>query len=109
MDLSALEAAQLATTIARLSGNSGGFDPASEVQAALGLDRLSIGTSESGGAQIGVGQYLTEDVYLELKSAGAEGSSVDVEWQPRPQVSVTSETDATGESKIAVRWKKDFV
>lgn len=108
MDLSALEAAQLATTIARLSGNSGGFDPASEVQAALGLDRLSIGTSESGSAQIGVGQYLSEDVYLELKSAGAEGSSVEVEWQPRPQVSVTSETDATGESKISIRWKKDY-
>ena len=108
MDLSALEAAQLATTIARLSGNSGGFDPASGVQSALGIDRFSIGTSESGGAEIGVGQYLTDDVYLELKSAGAEGSSVEVEWQPRPQVSVTSETHATGESKVSIRWKRDY-
>lgn len=108
MDLSALEAAQLATTIARLSGNSGGFDPTGEVQAALGIDRLSIGTSDTGGAEIGVGQYLSDDVYLELKSAGAEGSSVEVEWQPRPQVSVTSETHATGESKVSVRWKKDY-
>ena len=108
MDLSALEAAQLANTVARLSGNTGGFDPASEVQAALGLDRLSIGTSESGSAQIGVGQYLSEDVYLELKSAAAEGSSVEVEWQPRDQISVTSETHATGESKVSIRWKKDY-
>ena len=103
-----LEAAQLANTIARLSGNDTGFDPASGVQDALGIDRLSIGTSDSGGAEIGVGQYLTEDVYLELKSAGADGSSVEVEWQPRPQVSVTSETNATGESKISVTWKKDY-
>jgi len=108
IDLSALEAAQLANTIARLSGNDTGFDPASGVQDALGIDRLSIGTSDSGGAEIGVGQYLTEDVYLELKSAGADGSSVEVEWQPRPQVSVTSETNATGESKISVTWKKDY-
>nr|WP_321441566.1 translocation/assembly module TamB domain-containing protein [uncultured Hyphomonas sp.] len=108
MDLSALEAAQLANTIATLSGNSTGFDPASEVQAALGVDRFTIGTSESGSAEIGVGQYLSDDVYLELKSAGAEGSSVEVEWQPRPQVSVTSETTATGESKVSIRWKKDY-
>jgi translocation and assembly module TamB len=108
MDLSALEAAQLANTIARLSGNSTGFDPASEFQAALGIDRFSIGTSESGSAEIGVGQYLSDDVYLELKSAGAEGSSVEVEWQPRPQVSVTSETSATGDSKVSIRWKKDY-
>ena len=108
MDLSALEAAQLANTIARLSGNSTGFDPASEFQAALGIDRFSIGTSESGSAEIGVGQYLSDDVYLELKSAGAEGSSVEVEWQPRRQVSVTSETSATGDSKVSIRWKKDY-
>ncbi|MEZ6001250.1 translocation/assembly module TamB domain-containing protein [Hyphomonas sp.] len=108
MDLSALEAAQLASTIARLSGNSTGFDPVSEFQAALGLDRFSIGTSETGSAEIGVGQYLSDDVYLELKSAGAEGSSVEVEWQPRPQVSVTSETSATGDSKVSIRWKKDY-
>lgn len=108
MDLSPFEAAQLATSIARLSGASGGFDPAGNVQAALGIDRLSIGTSESGAAQIGVGQYLTDEVYLELKSAGAEGSSVKVEWQPRPQIAVTSETHATGESKVSIRWKKDY-
>jgi len=108
VDLSPLEAAQLASSIARLSGNSGGFNPAGEVQAALGLDRLSIGASESGGAEIGVGQYLSDDVYLELKSAGVEGSSVEVEWQPRPQVSVSSETSATGESKISIRWKNDY-
>ena len=108
MDLSPLEAAQLASSIARLSGSSGGMDLTGGVQAALGLDRLSIGTSETGGAEIGVGQYLSEDVYLELKSAGADGSSVEVEWQPRPHVSVSSETQATGESKVSIRWKKDY-
>nr|WP_321361568.1 translocation/assembly module TamB domain-containing protein [uncultured Hyphomonas sp.] len=108
MDLSALEAAQLASTIAKLSGKSTGFNPASEFQEALGVDRFSIGTSETGGAEIGVGQYLSDDVYLELKSAGAEGSSVEVEWQPRPQISVTSKTNATGDSKVSIRWKKDY-
>ncbi len=108
VDLSALEAAQLANSIARLSGNGSGFDPTSQIQAALGVDRLSFGTSEEGTAQVGVGQYIAEDVYLELNSAGAAGSSVEVEWEPRPQVSVTSETTTDGEAKLSVEWKKDY-
>ena len=108
VDLSALEAAQLANSIARLSGNSSGFDPTSELQAALGIDRLSFGTNEEGSAQVGVGQYIADDVYLELNSAGAAGSSVEVEWEPRPQVSVTSETTTDGEAKLSIKWKKDY-
>ena len=108
VDLSALEAAQLANSIARLSGNGSGFDPTAELQSALGVDRLSFGTNESGAAEVGVGQYLADDVYLELNSAGASGSSVEVEWEPRPQISVTSKTTTTGEAKVTVKWKKDY-
>lgn len=108
VDLSALEAAQLATSIARLSGNSSGFDPASELQAALGVDRLSFGTNDEGSAQVGVGQYIADNVYLELNSAGAAGSSVEVEWEPRPQVSVTSETTTDGDATLSIKWKKDY-
>ncbi|CAN0479945.1 unnamed protein product, partial [Scytosiphon promiscuus] len=46
---------------------------------------LSFGTNDEGSAQVGVGQYIADDVYLELNSAGAAGSSVEVEWEPRPQ------------------------
>ncbi|KCZ51539.1 translocation/assembly module TamB domain-containing protein [Hyphomonas pacifica] len=108
VDLSALEAAQLANSIARLSGKGTGFDPTAELQSALGIDRLSFGTNDSGAAEVGVGQYLADDVYLELNSAGASGSSVEVEWEPRPQISVTSETTTNGEAKVSVKWKKDY-
>ena len=108
VDLSALEAAQLANSIARLSGNSSGFDPTSGLQAALGVDRLSFGTNDEGSAQVGVGQYIADDVYLELNSAGAAGSSVEVEWEPRPQVSVTSETTTDGDATLSIKWKKDY-
>lgn len=108
IDLSALEAAQLASSIARLSGRSVGFDPAAELQAVFGVDRLSIGANEAGNAELGVGQYLAKDVYLQLNAAGADGSSVEVEWEPVDQVSVTSETTSTGENKLSIRWKKDY-
>tara|TARA_R110001599_G_scaffold241729_1_gene441419 strand:- start:342 stop:4448 length:4107 start_codon:yes stop_codon:yes gene_type:complete len=108
IDLSPVEAAQLASSIARLSGRSVGFDPASELQAVLGVDRLSIGSNAAGNAELGVGQYLADDVYLQLNAAGADGSSVEVEWEPVDRVSVTSETTSTGENKLSIRWKKDY-
>jgi translocation and assembly module TamB len=108
IDLSPLEAAQLASSIARLSGRSVGFDPAAELQAVLGVDRLSIRSNDAGNAELGVGQYLADDVYLQLNAAGADGSSVKVEWEPADQISVTSETTSTGENKLSIRWKKDY-
>lgn len=108
IDLSALEAAQLASSISRLTGRNAGFDPAAGLQAVFGVDRLSIGANDAGNAELGIGQYLAEDVYLQLNAAGADGSSVEVEWEPVDQVSVTSETTSTGENKLSIRWKKDY-
>ncbi|MFN7178005.1 translocation/assembly module TamB domain-containing protein [Hyphomonas sp.] len=108
VDLTALEAAELAASIARLSGQGGGLDPLGAIQAGLGIDRLRFGVDDAGNTELGVGQYLASDVYLEVTTQGAAGNSVEVEWQPRPQVSVSSETSSTGESRVSVRWKRDY-
>ncbi len=108
VDLSALEAAELASSIARLSGRNTGLDPIGAIQSGLGVDRLRFGVDNAGNAELGVGQYLAPDVYLEVTTQGAAGNSVEVEWQPQPQVSVTSETSSTGDSRVSVRWKKDY-
>ncbi len=108
VDLSALEAAELASSIARLSGRNTGLDPIGAIQSGLGVDRLRFGVDNAGNPELGVGQYLAPDVYLEVTTQGAAGNSVEVEWQPRPQVSVTSETSSSGDSRVSVRWKKDY-
>lgn len=108
VDLSALEAAELASSIARLSGRNTGLDPIGAIQSGLGVDRLRFGVDKVGNPELGVGQYLAPDVYLEVTTQGAAGNSVEVEWQPQPQVSVTSETSSTGDSRVSVRWKKDY-
>ena len=108
VDLTALEAAELATSIARLAGQDTGIDPIGVIQAGLGVDRLRFGVTAEGNAEVGVGQYLAPDVYLEVTTQGAEGNTVEVEWQPRPQVSVSSATSSTGDSRVSVRWKKDY-
>lgn len=108
VDLTALEAAELATSIARLAGQDAGINPIGAIQAGLGVDRLRLGVDNAGNPELGVGQYLAPDVYLEVTTQGAAGNSVEVEWQPRPQVSVSSETSSTGDSRVSVRWKNDY-
>jgi len=108
VDLTALEAAELATSIARLAGQDTGLDPIGAIQSGLGVERLRFGIDNAGNTELGVGQYLGPDVYLEVTTQGAAGNSVEVEWQPRPQVSVSSETNSTGESRVSIRWKKDY-
>lgn len=108
VDLTALEAAELATSIARFTGNGGGINPLGAIQAGLGIDRLRLGVDVEGNTELGVGQYLAQDVYLEVTTQGAAGNSVEVEWQPRPHVSVSSETSSTGESRVSIRWKRDY-
>lgn len=108
IDLSALEAAELAASIARLAGRNTGFDTIGAIQSGLGVDRFRLGVDRAGNAELGVGQYVAPDVYLEVTTQGAAGNTVEVEWQPRPQVSVASEIGSTGESRVSVRWKKDY-
>lgn len=108
IDLTPLQAAQVAASVSRIIGKSDGFAPSTQVQNALGVDRFSVGSSKSGKTEVGVGQYVAPNVYVELTSTIAEGSSIEVEWEPLPQVLVGSKTTTTGESKISIRWKTDY-
>ncbi len=108
VDLSALEAAQLAASVSRIIGQGGGVDPSQSLKSALGVDRFSFGSSDSGNTKVGVGQFISDNVYLELTSTVAEGTSIEVEWEPRPKLSISSKSTTTGKSKVSVKWKNDF-
>jgi translocation and assembly module TamB len=105
--LSALEAAQLAAGLAQLAGGQAGFDPAGLLRQATGLDRVAVGAS-GGAATVQAGKYLADNVYVQLGAGGVGGAGAEVEWEPRPGLSITSGAQANGDSRIGVRWKKDY-
>lgn len=108
VDLSALEAAQVAASVSRILGHDSGIDPSETLKNALGVDRFSLGSSDSGQTKVGIGQFITDNVYAEVASTIAEGTSIEVEWEPRPNMSISSETTTTGENKLSIKWKNDF-
>jgi translocation and assembly module TamB len=87
--LTALQAAQAAAALTTLSGiGGGGGNPLVRLQKTLGLDRLSVasnttttatGATESQGAAIQAGRYITKRVYIEGKQSTAGQSQVQVD------------------------------
>jgi translocation and assembly module TamB len=85
--LTALQAAQIGYALATLSG-VGSDGPLVKLQKTLGLDRLSVGsnttttatgTTESSGAAIAAGRYVSKRVYIEGKQTTTGTSQVQVD------------------------------
>jgi translocation and assembly module TamB len=79
--LSPLQVAQIAQTLASLSGVGGGTDPLAMVRKGLGLDRLSVGAGSGSttGATVEAGKYLANGIYLGAKQGTAGGTQGQVQ------------------------------
>ncbi|MET0337227.1 MAG: translocation/assembly module TamB domain-containing protein [Caulobacter sp.] len=104
--LSPLEAAQLASALAALSGG-GGFDVIGGLRNLAGLDRLSF-AGDAAGMTVAGGKYITDDVYLELIGGGRDGPAAQVEWRVRRALAIVSRLSSQGDNRLSVRWRKDY-
>lgn len=102
--LSPIEAAQLAAGVASLAGG-GGFDVIGNLRELAGLDRLSFG-GEASSLTVAGGRYITDDVYLEIIGGGESGAAVNVEWQVRRNLTVSSRFGGTGDASLSIRWRR---
>lgn len=102
--LSAFEAAQLAAGVAALAGG-GGFDVIGNLRELAGLDRLSFG-GEASSLTVAGGRYITDDVYLEIIGGGEDGAEVNVEWQVRRNLTVSSKFGGQGDASLSIRWRR---
>lgn len=103
-----VEAAQLASSLAALAGG-GGFDVIGGLREFIRLDRLAFGGGDSqSGLTVSGGKYVSDNVYLELTGGGRDGGAAQVEWRVRPNLSVVSRIAGTGDTRLSVRWRKDY-
>jgi len=102
--LSGFETAQLAAGVAALAGG-GGFDVIGNLRELAGLDRLSFG-GQASALTVAGGRYITDNVYLEIIGGGEGGAAVNVEWQVRRNLAISSKFGGTGETTLAVRWRR---
>jgi translocation and assembly module TamB len=105
--LSGIEAAQLASAVAGLSGG-GGFDLIGGLRSLAHLDRLAMVDSAVTGPTIHGGKYITDRVYLELMGGGRQGEAAQLEWRVRKHLSLVGKLGSLGDSQLAIRWRKSY-
>jgi len=104
--LTPLQAAQLASSLAALAGRSS-FDLVSTTRELIRLDRLDV-RQEAGGVYVAGGRYVTENVYLELSRGALGVGATKVEWRVRPKLFIVSSFLTNGDQRLSVRWRRDL-
>ena len=105
--LTALETARMAAALAQLSGG-GGFDLIGTLESSLGLDTLDFTQSSTGQTQLATGKYLSDNVYVEVRSSVDGSPGLAVEWTPKKNIAVEAETSPGEAQRVSVQWQKDF-
>ena len=63
-----------------------------------------------GGVEVTSGKYLTDNVYLEVRSGAAGAPGLAIEWEPIENIEVEAATN-TGEDQgqeLSIQWTRDF-
>ena len=112
-ELTALESLQIANAVAQLTGASplGGGGPGitDKLRSSLGLDSLSVGVGADGSAALGVGKYVTDDLYVAARqSAGETGTEVVVTYEVTDSVTLESALRPSGAQSVSANYKKDY-
>ncbi|MBX3595001.1 translocation/assembly module TamB domain-containing protein [Sphingomonas sp.] len=110
-NLSATEAIQLAAALNSLRGSGGGLNPLGKLRSAAGIDRLRIlGADDTTGrgTALAAGQYLTDDIYVEIITDARGFTAVQLEIALTRALSLLSATGSFGGSSAGIKYSKDY-
>ncbi len=110
-NLSAIQAVQLASSLNSLRSSGSGLNPLGKLRSAAGIDRLRIlGADEATGrgTALAAGQYITDDIYVELITDARGFTATQLEVAITSWLSVLSEASGSGLSSVNVRIRKNY-
>ncbi|MFL4470397.1 translocation/assembly module TamB domain-containing protein [Tateyamaria armeniaca] len=105
--LSAFQALQLASAVARLAGQ-GGEGVVSQLRGSFGLDDLDVTTDEDGNAAVRAGKYISENVYTDVTVGGTEGPEVSLNIDLTPNITARGSVAADGSTGVGIFIEKDY-
>ncbi|NRG18477.1 translocation/assembly module TamB domain-containing protein [Rhizobiales bacterium] len=107
-DLSPAQIAQLAASVAVLTGGSG-EGPLGQLRKSLGLDAIDIVNDGDKGPALSVGKYINDNIYLGVKQGTGDASSrVTVDIDVSKNIKLRGEVGADGETKAGVFFEKEY-
>ena len=107
-NISAIQAAQLASAVASLRGQGGGDGLFGGLRKGIGLDNLDITTDEQGTAGISAGKHISEKVYTEIEVDGKGESSISLNLDVSPKFTVKGRLDSDSDTGVGLFFKHDY-
>jgi translocation and assembly module TamB len=106
-NISALQAAQLASAAATLAGG-GGPGIVGGIRSGLGIDDLDVRTDEQGRTAVTAGTYLTDNLYADVTTRSDGETEINLNLDLTQSVTVTGSTNNVGESRIGIFFRRDY-
>lgn len=107
-NLSPGQIAQLAASVATLTGGQGG-GPLGKLRESLGLDAIDVTDGGKDGPSVSVGKYISDNIYLGVSQGSTGGSSrVTVDIDVSKNIKLRGEIGASGESKTGIFFEREY-
>ena len=89
--LTALQVVQIGAALVSITGSGSGFNPLLAAQRSLGLDRLAVGSTSTGGTSVEAGRYVFSNIYVGAKqsTSGSTQAKVQVDLTKQLKVQAT--------------------
>ncbi len=110
-ELDSAQASALQSVLTETAGGAALAELTERLAIPLPVDSLDVKTSESTSTPtIGVGRYLTEDIYVHYgQDIGGNGDSdVRVDWNFAPRWTIESGASSRGDSHVDLIWTYDY-
>jgi translocation and assembly module TamB len=105
-DLSPLALARLAGSVATLSGRGGRTE--GKLRDGTGADRVDIGADNGGAGLLGIGGYISDNVYTDFNINTRGDSELNINLDVSDNVTVKGTVDGQGETGLGVFFTRDY-
>ncbi|WP_146346033.1 translocation/assembly module TamB domain-containing protein [Phaeobacter marinintestinus] len=104
--LSPFVIAQMAASLAAMSGSGGGTKAG--IKDATGVDTLDIGTDAGGNGKVGAGAYIADNIYTDVTVNTRGETELNLNLDVTDSLTLRGTVDSTGESGIGVYFERDY-
>jgi len=105
-EMSPLAIAQMAASLAELSGKGGGTER--KAREKLGVDTLDVGADDDGNAQAGVGLYVLDNVYTDFTVNTKGDTELNLNLGVSDNVTLKGTVDNSGSTSVGVFFERDY-
>ncbi|MEJ5975123.1 translocation/assembly module TamB domain-containing protein [Novosphingobium sp. PS1R-30] len=109
--ISPIQAVQLAASLNSLRGSGGGLNPMGKLRSATGISRLRILSPDEAsgrGTALAAGQYITDDIYVELVTDARGFTATQLEISLTKWLSLLSQAGGSGVTNFNLRVRKNY-